>query len=152
MAEAIRWPAGYAPDECPVHVVNRIETDTAPAVVWSRLIAATRWHEIYANASHVRIDGDADTLSANAHFTWKTFGVALDTRVVEFEPERRIAWLAVAPGIRAYHAWLITPDANGGCSLLTEETQHGLLARAGKLLFPTRMQRWHQRWIEALAA
>ena len=149
---AIHWPAGFSPKECPVHVVNRIDTSTPPATVWARLIHAAAWHETYANASNVRIDGGASDLSADAHFTWKTFGVALDTRVMEFEPETRIAWLATAPGIRAYHAWLIVPKANGGCTLLTEETQHGLLARAGKLLFPTRMSRWHQRWIEALTA
>lgn len=152
MDDAIRWPVGFAPAECPVHVVNRIATETAPQIVWDRLVRATEWHRSYANASNVRIAGGTTTLSANVRFTWKTFGVALATHVREFEPGRRIAWLAVAPGIRAYHAWLIVPDAAGGCTLLTEETQHGMLARAGKSLFPQRMQHWHQRWIEALVA
>ena len=63
----------------------------------------------------------------------------------------RIAWLATGVGVQAYHAWLITPTATG-CTILTEETQHGLIARAGRLVFPNRMERWHQKWLEALAA
>ena len=148
--QAIRWPADYAPAACPIHVVNRLETSTDPALIWSRLIAAPRWPEIYANASDVKIAGGAERLSADARFTWKTFGVALKSEVREFEPETRIAWLAIGLGVRAYHAWLITPTATG-CVILTEETQHGFVARAGRVLFPGRMERWHQRWLEALA-
>jgi len=29
-------------------------------------------------------------------------------------------------------------------------TQHGLVARSGRLIFPSRMERWHQKWLEAL--
>ncbi|KQS03012.1 hypothetical protein ASG11_00975 [Sphingomonas sp. Leaf357] len=98
------------------------------------------------------MEGGGADLFADARFRWRTFGVALDTRVVEFEPGTRIAWIAEAFGIRAYHAWLITPLADGGCTILTEETQHGWIARIGRRLFPRRMEHWHQRWLEALAA
>ncbi|MEG3124263.1 SRPBCC family protein [Sphingomonas sp. GB1N7] len=152
MTDGIRWPPGFAPADSPVHVVNCIETTIAPDLVWARLIHATRWPAIYANARDVRVEGGGADLFADARFRWKTFGVALDTRVVEFEPETRIAWIAEAFGIRAYHAWLITPLADGGCTILTEETQHGWVARIGRRLFPRRMEHWHQRWLEALAA
>jgi hypothetical protein len=152
MAEdGIRWMEGFEPSRAAVHVVNRIESRTAPAIAWSRLVQAGNWPAIYANAHDVQVEGCAMTLFAGAHFTWKTFGIALKTRVMEFEPERRIAWLATGTGVQAYHAWLITPTATG-CTILTEETQHGLVARAGRLLFPRRMERWHQKWLEALVA
>lgn len=154
-APAIRWPQGHAPAERPVHVVNRIETATAPDLVWARLIHAAGWPAIYANAHDVRIEGGGADLFADARFRWKTFGVALDTRVVEFEtdtrPEYRIAWIAESMGVAAYHAWLITPLPGGGCTILTEETQGGWVARIGRRLFPRRMEHWHQRWLEALA-
>ena len=35
--------------------------------------------------------------------------------------------------------------------MVTEETQQGLAARAGRLIFPGRMERWHQLWLEGLA-
>ena len=151
MAEGILWPKGFAPDEAPIHVVNRFETATAPEIVWRRLIHAAGWPAIYANASDVAIEGGGADLFAGARFTWKTFGIALKSEVKEFEPETRIAWLAEGIGVIAYHAWLITPTS-GGCTILTEETQYGLVSRVGRLLFPTRMERWHQKWLEALGA
>ena len=151
MAEGIHWPKGFGPGEAPIHVVNRIETETAPEIVWRRLIHAAGWPDIYANASDVAIEGGGADLFAGARFNWKTFGVALRSEVKEFEPDSRIAWLAKGTGVTAYHAWLIVPVGTG-CAVLTEETQYGLVSRVGRLLFPTRMERWHQRWLEALAA
>ena len=114
------------------------------------LIRAAEWSSYYANASKVAIEGGGPDLSEDARFTWRTFGVDLQSEVQEFEPCERIAWLARAPLIEAYHAWLILPAA-GGCHVVTEETQHGLAARIGRLAFPRRMERWHQLWLEGLA-
>ena len=147
----IVWPAGYAPADCPIHVVNRIDIAAPPATVWAQLIRAGDWPGWYANASDVAIDGGGADLSAGAHFRWRTFGVGLATVVREWVPDARIAWLATAFGVRAYHAWLVVPTASG-CTVVTEETQHGVLARAGKLLFPNRMHDWHQKWLEGLKA
>lgn len=76
----------------------------------------------------------------------------LRTRVTEFEPPQRIAWLAEGRGVEAYHAWLLNPTPDGGCHILTEETQYGWLARLGNALLPHRMHRQHQRWLQGLAA
>ena len=149
--DAIRWPAAFDPSRSPVHVVNSLEVAVAPAAVWARLIRAVDWPAWYANSSKVRIEGGASDLTEGARFTWRTFGVDLDSHVEEFVAGERIAWLAKGMGVLAYHAWLITPVAGGGCRVLTEETQHGFLARAGRVVFPGRMERWHQRWLEGLA-
>jgi hypothetical protein len=146
---AIRWPANFSPEEAPVHVVNAITISASPEAVWKVLIRAAEWPDYYDNASKVVIEGGGPDLSAGARFTWKTFGVDLQTEVKEFEPFERIAWLATGPMVEAYHAWLILPAA-GGCHVITEETQHGMAARAGRLLFPGRMERWHQIWLEGL--
>ncbi|MDB5676070.1 MAG: hypothetical protein JWM65_3052 [Sphingomonas bacterium] len=151
MSDGIHWLKGYAPDEAPVHVVNTIDAKVPASLVWTRLIDAAGWPAIYANAQNVKVEGGGAELFDGARFTWKTFGVALKSRVLEFEPETRIAWLATSPGVKAYHAWLITPTTTG-CNILTEETQYGLVARTGRLLFPRRMEEWHQKWLEALAA
>ena len=151
MSDGIHWLKGYAPDEAPIHVVNTIEAGVPASLVWTRLIDAAGWPAIYANAQDVKVEGGGAELFDGARFTWKTFGVALKSRVLEFEPETRIAWLATGLGVKAYHAWLITPTPTG-CTILTEETQYGLAARAGRLLFPRRMEEWHQKWLEALAA
>ena len=146
---AIRWPPQYAPDRSPVHVVNRIDLAAPPAAVWARLVRAVDWPAWYANSAKVKIeDGSAD-LFTGARFTWRTFGVDLMSEVKEFVPGERIAWLAKASGIVAYHAWLIVPTETG-CHVVTEETQSGLVARIGRLIFPGRMEHWHQRWLEGL--
>ena len=150
MTAAIRWPEAFEPTRSPVHVVNQLVMAASPEEVWARLIAAVLWPTWYANSANVRIDGGQRDLRAGSRFRWRTFGVELDTVVQEFEPTERIGWLATGLGLRAYHAWLIVPD-QGGSRVVTEETQHGPLARAGRLLLPGRMERWHQRWLEGLA-
>ena len=147
----IQWPDAFAPTRSSIHVSNRLDMAAPPEAVWSTLVAATRWPLWYANAADVRIQGGGDSLRAGAAFRWRTFGFTLNTVVQEYEPCERLAWLATGPGIRAYHAWLITPLAEG-CRVVTEETQNGALVWIGRLLYGSRMKRWHQVWLEGLAA
>ncbi len=147
----IVWPAALDPARSPVHVVNRIDLPVAPDIVWARLIRAADWPDWYANSAKVKIEGGGADLFAGARFTWRTFGVDLVSEVKEFVPGERIAWLARASGVTAYHAWLFVPT-QGGCHVVTEETQHGLVARIDRLIFPGRMEHWHQRWLEGLGA
>ncbi len=150
MTPAIRWPAQFEPARAAVHVRNELLMAAPTGAVWDILIRAAEWPAFYDNARDVAIEGGGSDLFAGARFTWKTFGVRLESAVEEFAPPERIAWRAKTVGVLAYHAWLITPT-DTGCHVLTEETQHGVLARAGKLLFPSRMGVWHQRWLEGLA-
>jgi hypothetical protein len=134
-----------------VHVVNSIDIAASPSVVWTHLVRAPDWPTWYANASNVVIDGGGTDLAPRTRFRWRTFGVGLKTTVFEWVENERIAWLALSTGVRAYHAWLIVPTETG-CRVITEETQHGFVARAGRMLFPNRMHDWHQKWLEGLKA
>ncbi|MCZ6537884.1 MAG: SRPBCC domain-containing protein, partial [Gammaproteobacteria bacterium] len=51
--------------------------------------------------------------------------------------------------IDVYHAWVLQPSAKG-CLVVTEETQHGWLARLGTIFMPNRMHKYHQLWLEGL--
>lgn len=146
----IRWPACYAPSEAPVHVSNEILAAAPPEAVWAWLVRAPLWPSWYPNSSRVVLPGGATELAAGVSFTWRTFGVAIRSTVVEFEPPARIAWTAFGVGVDAYHAWLLTAEA-GGARVLTEETQHGFAARIGALVFPKRMWQGHELWLERLA-
>ncbi len=145
----IHWPAQFAPATMPVHVVNRLAIAAPPRAVWAKLIAANEWPSFYRNSSNVSVEGGGE-LRAGASFRWRTFGINLRSSVEEFVPDERIAWLAVGPGIVAYHAWVITPTL-AGCAVLSEETQSGIVARLGKLIFPRGMYAEHQKWLEGLA-
>jgi uncharacterized protein YndB with AHSA1/START domain len=152
MQTSIHWPERYAPGKTPVHVRNEIETSAPPEVVWAWLLRASRWPSWYPNSHNVRINqGLSADLALGAHFTWRTFGVGIRSTVVECVPCERIAWNAHGLGVDAYHAWLITPSGTGS-HVLTEETQHGWVARLGSHVFPNRMSHFHQIWLERLAS
>lgn len=149
---SIRWPQRFDPGRAPIFVSNELTATAPPEAVWAWLVSAPLWPSFYSNSANVVLDGGGGQLADGARFRWKTFGVNLRTEVKEFDPIQRIAWHAKGLGVDAYHAWLLTPTADGGCHILTQETQYGWLARLGKLLMPNRMHRQHQRWLEGLAA
>lgn len=146
----IHWPAAFAPAVSPVFVSNTIEVKASPARVWFWLCNAASWQQWYRNASHVQIlQPPGPLLQAGTTFRWKTFGIRLQSTVQEFIPHERLAWNAMGTGIRAYHAWLIIPGPHG-CTVVTEETQHGWICRLGGLLMPGRMYKYHQIWLQGL--
>ena len=146
----IRWPEEFDPAGSPVFVSNELDIAAPPVAVWAWLLRAELWPTWYSNSRNVRIlEGPRPDLAHGTRFRWWTFGVRIESVVREFEPYERLAWDARAPGIRAYHAWLLTRTA-AGCHVLTEETQHGFIARLGKLFLPNRMHRGHQHWLERL--
>jgi uncharacterized protein YndB with AHSA1/START domain len=147
----IRWPDRYDPSRAPVHVSNAFDAAAPPEAVWAWLVRAPLWPSWYPNASKVDLAGGVTELAPGVAFTWRTFGVAIRSTVVEFEPSERIAWNAFGLGVDAYHAWEITPTP-GGSRVLTEETQYGWAARLGSVLFPKRMSNGHQLWLERLSA
>ena len=148
----IRWPAAYLPQSAPVFVHNEIVIAAPAEVVWAWLLRAELWPAWYANASDIHfLSHAAPDLRNRSRFRWKTFGLRLTSKVLEFDPPYRLAWDAHGIGVEAFHAWLLTPLADGSTHVLTEEVQHGWLARLGQRLNPTRTQGQHQLWLEGLA-
>ena len=146
----ILWPPGYEPANCPVHVQNHILLNVSSEVLWAWLVRALLWPTWYRNSSNVRIlTGQSKDLSLNTRFRWKTFGLTIESTVLEFVPFTRIAWDAHAPGFDGYHAWLLLAT-NEGTYVRTEETQKGFFAMIQKLFAPNRMSRFHQLWLERL--
>jgi Polyketide cyclase / dehydrase and lipid transport len=147
--DSIRWPEEFAPTRAPIHVRNELAISAPATTVWAWLIRAPEWPSWYSNSQDVIIDNEAAELTPGVTFRWQTFGVKLVSHVEEFVAPERLAWNARGVGIWVYHAWLIRPSATG-CSVLTEETQYGFLARMGNFLLPERMYRQHQVWLKAL--
>jgi len=146
----IQWPDHYKPANCPIHVRNELDMAASPENVWAWLTRATLWPTWYANSANVEIiEGTGTDLRQGTRFRWKTFGITILSTVVEFVPYERIAWQAESFGVNVYHAWVLQPSEKG-CHVLTEETQHGWLARLSKLFMPNRMCKFHQMWLEAL--
>jgi hypothetical protein len=49
-----------------------------------------------------------------------------------------------------FHGWVIEPR-DGGCAVVTEETQQGFVASAGRMFLRRGLLKWHPRWLEGLA-
>lgn len=148
----IAWPERFHPSRTAVHVRNELSMQADAAAAWAWLVRAELWPTWYVNSRDVHIiEGASSELARGTRFRWWTFGITIESVVEELVPGERIAWSAVGMGMHAYHAWVIQP-ASSGCHVLTEETQHGFLARLGKLFMPTRMYRFHQIWLESLEA
>ncbi len=152
MAQAleVQWPAQYAPSNSPVHVRNQLEMTASQDHVWAWLTRPGLWPTWYENAENIKIlEGPNPGLQKGSRFRWKTFGITITSTVLEYLPNERIAWDGQACGTDVYHAWVLQPSAKG-CTVLTEETQHGWLARLGNLFMPDRMYKFHQIWLEGL--
>jgi hypothetical protein len=74
-------------------------------------------------------------------------GVRVHTTVEELVPYRRSGR---GGGGCAHHGWVIEP-VNGGCLVVTEETQQGFVPSLGRFFLRRALLKWHQRWLEGLA-
>jgi uncharacterized protein YndB with AHSA1/START domain len=148
----IQWPSDFTPEAAPVAVRNEIEIAAPPERVWAWLIRATSWPTWYLNSKRVRrLNGTGPDLTLGTRFHWWTFGLPITSEVREFVQNERLAWDASGPGVRAYHAWRLSPTPKG-CHVLTEETQHGWAAQLNAFLMPKRMYEGHELWLESLRA
>jgi hypothetical protein len=145
----IRWPDRYRPEATAVHARTEMEMPVAPEAVWPWLVRAGLWPTWCPDFADFVIEGGGLDLKLGSKFRWRTFGVALSSKVEEFVEFERIAWSARATGIDAYHAWLIerTPS---GCRVLTEENQSGVAARLNNALRPRFMPGMQRAWLERL--
>lgn len=149
----IIWPDYYNPKNSAVHVSNHLKIDAQQELIWAWLVRAVLWPDWYVNSGNVEfLEGETPDLNMNTRFRWKTFGITIESTVLEYVPNERIAWDAHGLGFSGYHAWVIQPLKEGGCYVLTEETQHGWLTRLNNMFLPKRMFKYHQIWLESLAA
>jgi len=144
----MNWPENMTPQRAPVYACNEVGIPAEPERVWRWLIRAKQWPEWYSNCSWTRLS--TQELESGSTFTWKTFGVVIESTVTVFEPGKAIEWNARGPaGIRAYHGWKIDFDGHES-HVITEETQAGLLISLGRPWLASNLWRGHQIWVESL--
>lgn len=150
----ILWPSRYDPEKTPVHVHNELAIASLPEVVWAWLIRAPLWPTWYPNASNICfLSGNPPDLALGTRFRWKTFGVTIESTVLEFVPYERVGWDGHANGLDVYDAWLLQKtDLDFYVIVVTKENQRRWLARLGKALRPKKMEQQHQIWLEGLRA
>jgi uncharacterized protein YndB with AHSA1/START domain len=151
-SEAIRWPEGFSPGQTAVHIRNEIVIPAPISAVWRALIRAGEWENWYPNVGDIHFISHAGPdLRDRSRIRWNTFGFRITSKVLEFEPQTRLAWNVHGIGVEAYHVWVLTPMDQCRTRVVTEETENGWLASLSKLLMPSRVEKKHQLWLEALS-
>jgi uncharacterized protein YndB with AHSA1/START domain len=124
-------------------------------VVWKLLIDAKNWSRYFPAENQVEILSGESELALGTRYSRVTVGHPMSLIVTEYVENHRLAWATTVDedttGSTAYHGWVITPK-DGGCHLLTEETQQGewFLDMLGRR-HPGGLYRYHQDWVERLA-
>jgi acetyl esterase/lipase len=145
----VTFPEGYRREQSPVFARNELFVPAPAERVWEWLVKAGRWPEFYGNARDVEIEGGSE-LEKGTLFHWTTFGIRAHTTVTELVPNERLSWSGKGLGSTAYHGWVLRP-CEGGCYVITEETQQGFVVSVGRAILRRGLLRWHQRWLEGLS-
>jgi uncharacterized protein YndB with AHSA1/START domain len=148
--DQIRWPEAYEPEKATFTITNSITIAAPPQVVWEQLIQAESWPNWYKGASNVKVLGSSTgRLEAGSTITWSTMDQDLVTKVVEFVPPYRMGWESRQSTLKAYHAWLLVPTADG-TRVVTDESQFGLLAHLQRIFLPNKLRDLHDVWLAEL--
>jgi hypothetical protein len=146
----MKWMAGFEPENSSVYARNEIAIDAAPERVWRWLIRAAKWPEWYSNSANVSfIRGNPPDLALDTEFRWKTFGATVTSRVIVFDHPHELGWDARGV-LKAHHGWLIEPDGRGGCRVITEECQKGIVPKIAWWYLRPMLVRGHQDWVGSL--
>ena len=133
-----------------VFAQNTIEIAATPDRVWSLLIDCLEWPLWYRHCSDVSVLRGGPLLSANSKFRFKTLNFYFEPDMETFEPSRMLVWSAKGPaGTSGAHAWYIEPTS-GGCRVITEEAQRGLLLFFLRSSTRSLLLTSHQEWLQSL--
>ena len=147
----IRWPEAHRPEDSSFLAVNELQIAAEPDRVWAWLTRPDLWPSYYGNARLVKhLEGAWPEVKPGSRFRWFTFGVFVQSEIVEYSPFERIAWSAKELGASGHHGWVLSAR-DGGTFVRTEETQKGGMVALAKPVMKPLMVRFHQRWLEGLA-
>ena len=148
--DQIDWPPDYELDKTVFYIHNRIDINASPQTVWNILIQAEAWPDWYQGIREVKVLNDSDsTIKPDSKLTFNTMNRDFNGIIKEFKPYERLAWETIHEKLNAYHAWLIIPNENG-CSVITDESQYGKLAKLQIIFVPNKLRKLHDKWLEEL--
>lgn len=150
MSPEPRWPAGLNPDEVPVYTHNELVTTVPVSSLWTVLLNAVDWPTWYSHAANVRTADGEPVLHLGSVIEWRTMGVNVTCEVVEFEPQRSLAWTARGMVSRGFHRFDFLAEPGGQTRITTEETETGLGPRLLGKRLRADLEAAHALWLEAL--
>jgi len=146
----IHWPTKFEPEQADLFAHNEIVIQAGCEIVFANLVDAEAWPSWYSNSKDVKVLNTPDhRLRKNARVSWETFGFHIESRVWEFESNRRLGWFGDGKDVHAYHAFLLN-KAPEGCHIVTEEVVKGPGAVQFREQQPNAMHEGHQLWLTTL--
>jgi uncharacterized protein YndB with AHSA1/START domain len=119
-----------------------------PDLVWAVLSDLSHWPDWNPGVRNMRLDGP---VARGTEFHWTGGGHPIHSRLETVLPLHEIAWTGRAPGIRARHAWVLTPERTG-TRVSTEEDFEGPLARMMPRTITRAIEKALEQGLDALAA
>ena len=109
---AIDWHA-------PVQATVQVSIKATPAIVWRVLTDIARWPAWQPDIETTKIATDA---AAGVPFVWTISGGTINSHIVLYEPERRLAWVGRLLIFRAIHVWELSSRRDGETTVTTTES------------------------------
>ncbi len=135
---------GAIDDRAPVRTDQRIVVAASPAQVWKVLTDVRHWPAWQHDVGSVSI---ADVPATGVSFRWTISGGTIHSRIVLFEPGRRLAWVGRFLVFHAVHVWTLVA-ANGGTEVRTTESIGGW--PIGLFTSSEELGEADRRWLAAL--
>jgi uncharacterized protein YndB with AHSA1/START domain len=147
----IHWPSGFEPANADLFAHNEVLINASCERVWKHIVDANQWPTWYPNSRDVQIQGEATVLRDGTMFRWTTFGLAIESKVHEYLPNRRLGWYGYAPGAKPsfYHSWYLEPKG-ALCRVVMDESGVGADAARLRQSDETLMHRGHDLWLATL--
>ncbi|HEY2534898.1 MAG TPA: SRPBCC family protein [Xanthobacteraceae bacterium] len=147
----IHWPANFSPTAADLFAHNELLIEAPCETVWKQIVDAGNWPQWYPNSKDVVMLDGAKELGPDTRWRWTTFGLAIESRVHEYQPYSRLGWYGYAPGAAPAfsHTWFLRPHS-GGCLVLTEEVGIGKDAAHLRETNEGLMHRGHDLWLAGL--
>lgn len=146
--QTIFWPNQIDPTKFRVRSYNSIFISAPKQKIWQVLSDASKWPEWYPNSKDVILKS-GDILKEGSEFVWKTFGLNVRSKVVEYREFESLGWTAHELGGFGYHGWRLI-EQDGDTLVITEEVQRGWGVSLLAPLIKRGLQEQHQIWLERL--
>ncbi len=144
------WPEESHPSNSKAYFLDSIQINAPKETVWSWLIKPGLFPLWYKLWPKVEMENGVNAqVKKGTLFVATLKGMKSPTLVVDFEPERTLAWTGKKFGIRGYHTWVLQEKA-GVTTVVTEETLVGWLPNIWPSPFIKSGHTMHQHWLEQL--